>query len=437
MNRYDGRGHLYNLAQYEAGCGKAEESLGDLERHEEELCEEERWRSLQQQQESEEEESVEDSRPEQRGGAEFHFSYDVGGGDADVFGPENSEVREEDEIGYTPAPELDLPIAVKHPKNQKQFSVIEKTALLIGEQGPQMEILLKAKQAGNSAFGFLGHEHELHSFYRHIVNLVKTKRYGKQRVNALVLAEAPVMASVAMPSLAPKVPSVPFKRSEDCAYSQLISKLQKFVPAPAKPSAPPPEPEPASQPIQSQAAEKVARIPEPPPQDLQTTIDKMASYVARNGRSFEEVVLAKDKNRFKFLSPDDFHHQYYLYKLNIYTSGKLESNPTSQSVEAVTFKLKKLDNNKDNVVIPSSTVISSLDYESESEDCPEEEGQSKENVENVGSITQISAEPKNYKDEEAKAAEKKKMEEEKIRIENTNKLRDKLAAKAKEKMVQV
>ena len=40
--RFDGRGHLYNLTEYEARPGLSGEVRDDLERHEEELCEEER-----------------------------------------------------------------------------------------------------------------------------------------------------------------------------------------------------------------------------------------------------------------------------------------------------------------------------------------------------------------------------------------------------------
>ena len=60
-----------------------------------------------------------------------------------------------------------------------------------------------------------------------------------------------------------------------------------------------------------------------PPNDLQTIIDKTASYVAKNGRSFEEIVFSKDKSRFGFLKSTDKHHNYYLHKLNIYLTGNV------------------------------------------------------------------------------------------------------------------
>ena len=74
--RYDGRGHLYNLNEYEAkpGGGLAAD---DLERHEEELCEEERWRSLYHD-DSEDviKEEEEQKRSQEASGAQFNFNYD-------------------------------------------------------------------------------------------------------------------------------------------------------------------------------------------------------------------------------------------------------------------------------------------------------------------------------------------------------------------------
>jgi len=259
------------------------------------------------------------------------------------------------------------------------------------------------------------------------------------------------------PNLAPKILSIPFKRSEDCSYSQLISKLQKYAPTPAPPQAPPP---PTIAPIPP-PAEKTSTPPPPPPPsgpivipptELQTIIDKMASYVARNGRSFEEVVRTKDENRFRFLSPEDKHHNYYLHKLAIYTTGNYDP---SVAAEPLTFKLKKPDSAKESS-LGTTNAISGLDYGSDSgEDNPEDK-KDKDNDASKTSTDKISddkksgfpslvgflppaiaAQPKLYQEEEEDKEKKKREEEAKKRQEETNKLRDKLAAKAREKMVLV
>lgn len=48
-----------------------------------------------------------------------------------------------------------------------------------------------------------------------------------------------------------------------------------------------------------------------PPDDVQIVIDKMASYVARNGDEFADIVRAKNDPRFTFLEPDNIYHAYY------------------------------------------------------------------------------------------------------------------------------
>lgn len=48
-----------------------------------------------------------------------------------------------------------------------------------------------------------------------------------------------------------------------------------------------------------------------PPDDVQIVIDKMASYVARNGDEFEDIVRAKNDPRFTFLELDNMYHAYY------------------------------------------------------------------------------------------------------------------------------
>lgn len=59
----------------------------------------------------------------------------------------------------------------------KLNAIIEKTALFISQQGAQMEILLKMKQANNPQFQFLSFDSPLHPYYRHLLMAIKTGRY--------------------------------------------------------------------------------------------------------------------------------------------------------------------------------------------------------------------------------------------------------------------
>lgn len=57
----------------------------------------------------------------------------------------------------------------------------------------------------------------------------------------------------------------------------------------------------------------------PPPQDIQlmNIIDKLAQFVARNGKEFEQMTLLKQMNnsKFDFLRPGEQFYDYYQYKL--------------------------------------------------------------------------------------------------------------------------
>ena len=471
IDRYDGRGHLYNLSEYEA---KPASSLraDDLERHEEELCEEElceeeRWRSLYHDDSEDvlkQEEEAKRAGEVGVAGAQIGFSYEAmeAGVEYGPEVPENLE-PEDDSEAYMPGPELDLPPGVTPPATLKQFSVIERTALLIAGQGPQMEILLKTKQAGNPVFDFLSLEHEYNKFYKHLVMLVKTRQYRKRSPAPLpppaTVSLVPQYSDLA-PDLAPKLAPAPqYKRSENCAYSQLITKLQKYapVPAPASKLPPPISDAPGTEVSKSKESSPIPVIkPAPanempegpiviPPTALQTIVDKTASYVAKNGRSFEDIVFSKDKSRFGFLKPGDKHYNYYLHKLNIYMTGNYDPSVSS---EPLTFKMtKREDKSKESKVTANNPISGLLDYSSESDgeespviksDGNQVEKENKTGFPNLAGFLPptITSNPKLYSDPKDEERQKED-EENKRRKDEANKLRDKLAAKAREKMVEV
>ena len=57
----------------------------------------------------------------------------------------------------------------------------------------------------------------------------------------------------------------------------------------------------------------------PPPPDILPVIDKMASYVAKNGPAFEFVVKNKADGRFDFVHSWHQHNPYYEYKKRVYS----------------------------------------------------------------------------------------------------------------------
>lgn len=64
------------------------------------------------------------------------------------------------------------------PATIKTHNIMERTASFVCQQGAQFEIVLKAKQAGNSQFDFLRFDHYLNPYYKHILRAMKEGRYN-------------------------------------------------------------------------------------------------------------------------------------------------------------------------------------------------------------------------------------------------------------------
>lgn len=147
----------------------------------------------------------------------------------------------------------------------KLHAVIEKTARFIAAQGPQMEILIKAKQSNNPQFEFLNLNNRLNAYYRHVLNAIKNGYYpieesmdpandsttttsvateGSATTPNDVITNPPPMVSCRMVYYITNiiwksnvsyfaqvvVPQIKYKPSADCAYTQLISKIKGVVP---------------------------------------------------------------------------------------------------------------------------------------------------------------------------------------------------------------
>lgn len=84
-----------------------------------------------------------------------------------------------------------------------------------------------------------------------------------------------------------------------------------------------------------------------PPADVQIIIDKMASYVAKNGRDFETIVKNKGDPRFNFLELSHQYHGYYAHKLTVYEGAinpkVLTEEQLLQKQEPQEEKQKKLE----------------------------------------------------------------------------------------------
>ncbi|RZB39274.1 suppressor of white apricot [Asbolus verrucosus] len=243
IDRYDCRGALSDIAPYEASREGFDAmrwlGLSDSERKLEQLCDKERYYSLHINEE--EEQMYKEEEQKRQKANEFQYSYDVPTDPAQVMAPTVPEAEEEDEE-YVPSPHLDVPIDISIPKTVKENTRIEKTALFICKQGPQMEILIKAKQADNPQFGFLNQGHELYKYYRHVLAAITSGRYQVTSISKKEekreestennssedhYLHPSLLSTSTQPDVqTSSIPSIPYKPSANCSYSQLVNRIQ-------------------------------------------------------------------------------------------------------------------------------------------------------------------------------------------------------------------
>ncbi|XP_064538629.1 protein suppressor of white apricot isoform X3 [Drosophila montana] len=147
---------------------------------------------------------------------------------------ESSTPAEESELPYTLPPSLLVAPApgMQLPETMKQHAIIEKTARFIATQGAQMEILIKAKQANNAQFDFLSQGGQLQPYYRHLLSAIKQGKYAASAPPATTdtaNGAGEGSASLSSPKRSQQiitVPTIKYKPSANCAYTQLISKIK-------------------------------------------------------------------------------------------------------------------------------------------------------------------------------------------------------------------
>ena len=83
-----------------------------------------------------------------------------------------------------------------------------------------------------------------------------------------------------------------------------------------------------------------------PPPEIRAVADRTASYVAKNGRAFEQRILKSEKGKtpkFAFLQPTSPFHAYYEDKIKFYEEGGTDETEEQPKKEGV----KKDDTNKE------------------------------------------------------------------------------------------
>ncbi|NP_001365845.1 splicing factor, suppressor of white-apricot homolog isoform 4 [Mus musculus] len=189
----------------------------------------------------------------------------------------------------------------------------------------------------------------------------------------------------------------------------------------------------------------------PPPPDIQPVIDKLAEYVARNGLKFETSVRAKNDQRFEFLQPWHQYNAYYEFKKQFFlqkegggstqAASTAEEAPTETAVEEsgeagedgapeasfapISFAIKA----KENDLLPLEKNRVKLDDDSEED---EESRECQESTSSVANPSPAAAPPSVAVEEKKPQLTQEELEAKQAK----QKLEDRLAAAAREKLAQ-
>ncbi|KAH8339584.1 hypothetical protein KR074_012283 [Drosophila pseudoananassae] len=256
IDRYDVRGALCELTPHEAppgGYGNRLEYLSAEEQRAEQLCEEERYLFLYNNEEElrlQQEEDLKRLQQETSGGnySQVGFQYDGQSGASGAAGSSTTPAQlspnsEESEQPFVLPRTLMMvpPLGMQLPETMKQHAIIEKTARFIATQGAQMEILIKAKQANNPQFDFLTQGGYLQPYYRHLLAAIKAAKFApdsdttgdpkqqdQDQDSATVDGggEGEESGGRRTAQVVITVPTIKYKPSANCAYTQLISKIK-------------------------------------------------------------------------------------------------------------------------------------------------------------------------------------------------------------------
>ncbi|KAG1714279.1 Splicing factor, suppressor of white-apricot [Nymphon striatum] len=382
LRTFDARGYLHDLKPCEYNSDNVYE-LSNEEKIVEGLCEEERYLALNKDLDEEAMHHAEEELKRLRAALtedstynEVQFTYDtpveevIEKNETRVESDENINLLRlevNDDKPFVVPAQLNLPSNIFAPRTVKENAIIEKTAAFISCHGTQMEIVLKAKQSANSQFQFLLFDNPLNKYYKYLVECIKDGRYHpKIESQDADDDDYDDDEGYLHPSLLAgnsnsyfQTSTIPYcaynNQNDDSTYSQLVDKLKDKVvhyltnETTSQPSSQCQSPVNVSP--KQEMTSSSSQSPVIPPEDMQLIIDKMAAYVAKNGVSFEKTVLGKGDSRFDFLKSSHKYNSYYTQRCKHHM---LETNPTPKLLSN-DKKLKKY------VKAPVSFAIKSKD----------------------------------------------------------------------------
>ncbi|KAK4398545.1 hypothetical protein Sango_1330000 [Sesamum angolense] len=267
---------------------------------------------------------------------------------------------------------FDVMTRALQPPTEKAHQIIARTAMFVGKNGGQSEIILRVKQGDNPTFGFLMPGHHLHAYFRFLVDhpeLLNSESDGNSQDDRIkagsehnnsngVGGALSLLGSVygsgeeeegddtaktekdaSQDSSVTHSISHGLKKNESQAHvvkdesvsrNPILSNKEKVLTVKKNSSVTGSKSgtvkgmEEKSRSV-SAAADKAksstmgmtskidSLIVEPPP-ELKRLIDKIVEFIMRNGKQFEATLIEQDSKhgRFPFLLPSNQYHSYYL-----------------------------------------------------------------------------------------------------------------------------
>lgn len=357
---YDARGYLNDLSLYDSSklSKQSNAQLTDEELEQERLLNIERFADLKDEDETEDEPANNDAAVVS-GGQYSNVGYQYENSNTRLSKENGHANKDETKSGDTfKAPHgLNILPNLTLPETNKHHHIIEKTALFVAQQGSQMEILLKTKQASNSSFDFLSIDSPLNQYYKFLLNEIKMGKYipngsnGQEDDNDS--DDDSDDGNYLHPSLLSSksqnannnvkighLTNVFNKSSEDDSYSQLVKHFKdKFADDidESSNSDKSSNSEPTSTAPTSSAKSVSSLIPQPP-SDVEAIIIKLAEHVGKNGDEFEKSIKALGDKKFEFLNPGHVYHPFYV-KLKISEIAKYRKPKKPDLSRTIAFSI--------------------------------------------------------------------------------------------------
>ncbi|CAG2120663.1 unnamed protein product, partial [Medioppia subpectinata] len=240
---------------------------------------------------------------------------------------------------------LSPPENISLPESQKLHHIIEKTALFVSKHGIQMEIILKTKQSANKNFDFLSFESQLYSYYKYILEAIKSGKYIPNQ-NMLEMERlcdeeryADLNNDYVDDNHDEEIKRLHLALADGSGYSQINYNYDENN----APTSQLPEELTCEQKLTTSEDSDRFKLPTglSPPEDillpesqkLHHIIEKTALFVSKHGIQMEIILKTKQSanKNFDFLSFESQLYSYYKYILEAIKSGKYIPNQNKSS----------------------------------------------------------------------------------------------------------